>query len=217
VDVSRGALDDFLAATDLDDLADAYGALAESLPLDDKRISHVLASWTDVQAVANLLMYPTVIPDELRVAALLRGIRSEGYLRLAAASGIGHLDPGALATDERAALIDALLDAVATDAAVTANRAAVSLAPLLTTADAPLVVELLDHPAPTVRHNLEIALLALLDTRELTAIIDAAETSVAASARARLIEDGIDLNRPSAEQERLPLLSYLPNYADWPS
>ena len=86
-----------------DDLEELAGLAADYEPsaADEQAVGAVLAEWSDVQAVANLLMYPRLIPADKRVAALVRGLcDDEGYLRLAAAVGVGQLPPEDLDDDD---------------------------------------------------------------------------------------------------------------------
>lgn len=150
--MSSDLLDAFLGASDLDELAATYDVLPDRV--DPDRVAAVVAAWSPPQAVANLLMHPTVMPPERRVPAILRGLRDEGYARLAASVGVGRLAATDLTEDGRRALLDALLDVVATDAGPAGVRAAAEIGPLVRAPDLPLVEELAEHPVPEVRHNL---------------------------------------------------------------
>ena len=152
-------LDRFLRATDLDELAERL----DELPAPDAtgRATAVVEAWSDPQAVANLLMYPAVLPADHRVRALLRGLRSDGYLRLAAAVGVGDLDAGDLPDGVRRELLDALLDVVASDAGPAGVRAAAELGPLVHADELELLDDLAAHPVEAVRHNLTQAALGL--------------------------------------------------------
>jgi hypothetical protein len=145
-------IDVFLAATDLDDLSDARESVGA--PDVTGRAAAAVESWSDVQGVANLLMHPTVIPESLRVDALLRGLRGDGYLRLAAAVGVGELSADDVPDDVRRALVDALLDVVAGDAGPAGVRASAELGPLLHADEVELLEDLAAHPVDAVRHNL---------------------------------------------------------------
>ena len=150
-----------LAAADLDDLR----AAVEALPADTDtaRIGDVVDAWSDSQGLANVLMHPSVIPPSHRVPAVLRGLRSEGYLRLAASVGVGHLAPTDLTDDVRRELLDALLDVVATDAAEAGVRASAEVGPLLRADEVELLDDLAAHPVDAVRHNLRQAALGVTD------------------------------------------------------
>ena len=158
-------LDAFLTASDLDDLAAAYDALP-SVPDDSGRAASVVASWSDVQAVANLLMHPSVLPPERRVETLLRGLRAEGYLRLAAAVGVGGLGADELPDDLRREVLGALLDVIASDAGPAGVRASAEVGPLLRSDELELLDDLAAHPVDAVRHNLAQAALGITSPDE---------------------------------------------------
>lgn len=153
-------LDAFLTATDLDQLADAYDALAAG-PDRTGRSTAIIRSWSDPQAVANLLMYPQLLPDAERTDALLRGLRDDGYLRLAAAVGVGVLQADHLEDGVRRAVLDALLDLVAGDAGPAGIRAAAEIGPLIRAEEVDLLDDLDGHPVDATRHNLTQARLGL--------------------------------------------------------
>lgn len=159
--MSIDPIDALLAATDLDELM----ASVEALPADadTARVGGVVDAWTDAQGLANVLMHPFVIPSSHRVPAVLRGLRSEGYLRLAASVGVGHLPPADLTGDVRRELLDALLDVVATDAKEAGVRASAEVGPLLRADEVELIEELAAHPVDAVRHNLRQAALGITD------------------------------------------------------
>lgn len=155
-------VDRVLHSTDLDELADAVADL-DAVPDRTGRVAAVVADWADEQAVANLLLHPAVIPPEQRTDALLRGLRGNGYLRLAATVGVGHLSAGDLTEGVRRELVDALLDVVASDAKEAGVRASAELGPLLRAEDVELLDDLAAHPVDAVRHNLTQAALAVTD------------------------------------------------------
>lgn len=158
--MSDGTLAGLLACDDLDDLAAAYDSLA-SVPDDSGEATATIRAWTDVQGVANLLMCAPVLPAEIRTEAVLRGLHDDGYLRLAATVGVGQLDRADLSDDVRRALLDALLDVVASDAGPAGVRASAEIGPLLHADEVELLDDLAAHPVDAVRHNLEQAALGL--------------------------------------------------------
>jgi len=157
--VSADPIDTLLAATDLDDLM----AAVEALPADTDtaRIGGGVDAWSDPQGLANVLMYPSLIPSSQRVPAVLRGLRSEGYLRLAASVGVGHLPADELPDAVRRELLDALLDVIASDAGPAGVRASAEVGPLLHADEVELLEDLAAHPVDAVRHNLTQAGLGL--------------------------------------------------------
>ncbi|GAA4760637.1 hypothetical protein GCM10023350_53730 [Nocardioides endophyticus] len=164
--MSADPIDALLSTTDLDGLMTAVDALPADA--DTARIGGVVEAWADPQGVANVLMHPSVIPSSHRVAAVLRGLRSEGYLRLAATVGVGHLSPTELPDGVRRELLDALLDVVASDAGPAGVRASAEIGPLLLADEVELLDDLAAHPVDAVRHNLTQAGLGVTapDARE---------------------------------------------------
>jgi hypothetical protein len=81
------------------------------------------------------------------------------------------------------------------------------------------VIAVLGHPLSTVRMNLEDALLRTAGGPDLELLLDNRDVisaEVAATARAMLAADGVDLAHPATPDRRTAPLSYLPNYDDWP-
>lgn len=214
------SVDSLLVARDLDELRDAVEQVAGDglTAQDEASITAVLAAWTDVQAVANVLMYPTLMPAASRRDWLMRGLSADdGYLRLAAAVGVGQLPAAQWSEQDVEMLVTALLRLVQRDSDVTASRAALSLVPLARPTDAPELAALLAHPDHGVRRNLESTLFQSVGTQGLAAILDAGfldEQSTQAARRA-LEQDGIDLDEVPDDLARMPVLAYIPNYSDW--
>jgi hypothetical protein len=216
-------IQDFLAATDLDVLAEAYDELQRSddpLPDVEPIVAGLLTSWDQSQALANLLMYPLVIPPEWRLATIERALTDadHAYLRLAAVVGIQHLESADLPDAIRHRLIQTLLDLIASDSGVIAERASISVIGLLVTTDAPEIVEVLLHPSQLVRQNLTQALFRLTGPSGVAALLDEpgfVEPATQQRARQQLEDDGVDLSASMDDQRRPLILSYLPNYAEW--
>ena len=216
-------IQDFLAATDLDELAEAYDHIEQSgdpRPDVEPLVSGLLTSWHESQALANLLMYPLVIPPEWRVASIERALTdtAHAYLRLAAVVGISQLDPVDLPDTVRHRLTQTLLDVIASDASVIGERASISVIGLLMTTDAPEVVEVLLHPSQLVRQNLTQALFRLTGPSGVQALLDEpgfVEPATQLRVRRQLEDDGVDLTASMDDQRRPLILSYLPNYAEW--
>lgn len=211
-------LRDFLLSGDLDELPLAYEELAPLGADEQLAVNEVLAEWTDVQAVMNLLMYPLLLDDSTRRRWLLRGLSDpEPYLRLAAAVGVGQMLSSAWSDEDVALLVPALLRLVAEDGAVPASRAALSLVPLARPTDAPELAAMLGHRDRGVRRNLECALLRSVGTEGLAAIVSGGflDEETADAARHVLDADGVDLTRPAEEQRRMPSAAFIPNYRDW--
>lgn len=214
----------FLRAGELDSVAqlrtevdDAVRADAGSKP--DAVIREVIKTWTDRQAVANLLMHAGLIPADLRVSSLVRGLgeESDSYLQLAAAVGVG--EAGAISSADRTALVEGLLDLISSEAGPGAVRAAAEIGGLLDPTQAPDVVVLLRHPERAVRHNLTVALARIIGDRSLSDLLSdraALTAEDAVDATQSLISDGIDIDCPASDLRMLAALPYLPDLQDWP-
>jgi hypothetical protein len=215
---------DFLAASDLDDLADIAGRMT-ALDDDDRHaLSEVLANFGDgsisTQSISNLLMYPRLIPRESRAVMLLRGLLApaDSYLRLAAAAGAADLSGLDYQPQLRSAVVGALLDLVADNSGVVSSRAATSVGLFLHFEDAPEVVVLLEHPIRAVRRNLHNALLDLLGPEGFDDLLDDREVvslELAARVRDQLLVDGRS-ERPLSDLQRMLVFSWIPNFCDWP-
>lgn len=196
-----------IGAADLDDLHRAVRALDRLDEADVAGLRVVLAAWRDAQAIANLLMYPKLLPPELRAVALLRGLGGDPpYFALAAAVGLAALDAGGFTGEERLALRDRLLLALRGEPLI-AVRAAVALAGYVDGDDLARVVPELAHGDPRVVHNLLVAL-AEHSSLDVLDVAIAREPSFtpdrAAALRARL--------RPAPPDT--PVLPYLPSLRD---
>lgn len=213
------ALDTFFAATDLDLAAGAREALDADDAVTSVRAGAVIDAWSDRQAVANLLLYPGLIPESQRAGAIERALRGDdGYLTVAAGVGAGQLGRERLAEPERARLVEALLDLTSSVVGLPARRAAASLGSLAGVLDVPELLVMLCHPDPVVRQNIVCALrphLGVTSLAELLADRDEVDGDDAATATELLREDGIDLDAPADELRLLPVLDHLPNLADW--
>lgn len=157
--MSGDPVDDVLTASDLDTLQTAVEALPADA--DVTRIAGLVDAWSDRQALANVLLHPSLIPVSHRVPAVLRGLRTDGYLRIAATAGVGHLPAADVTDDVRRELLDALLDVVASDAGPAGVRAAAEVGPLIRADELELLDDLAAHPVDAVRHNLAQAALGI--------------------------------------------------------
>ena len=113
--VTASAVQAFLRTNELDSLVHLREGIDAAARNDaEPLIREVIARWNDRQALANLLMHAGLIPADLRVAALVRGLRAadEDYLRLAATVGVG--ETGNIDAAQRTALVESLLDVIST-------------------------------------------------------------------------------------------------------
>jgi hypothetical protein len=158
--VRDSVLSDFLHSVDLDALRAAREAL-ESVDEDDERaVTGVLAAQSDLQAVVNLLMYPEVAPDDVRIEALVQGLAApaDDYRALAAAVGVQHLaDLGGLSPEERDVLAPALLSLLTRADGLVADRAHIAVLSLTSGASPePLVRVALDGGALTAEQGVRV-------------------------------------------------------------
>ena len=197
---------------------------------DAEAIARVLDEWADEQAVANLLMHPALIGPEQRVDALRRGLAEHGrpYLALAATVGLQRLDSDEMDEADRAAFAERLMGIMARESREPlATRASVTLHGLLRVDQAARATRLLDHPDKTVRHNVLVALIAVVGPEDIGRFVDVAASHGLVSETAR--ESAHALLEP-LERRRgggplgpadvfasglgAPELSYIPNLRD---
>lgn len=212
----------FLSAWDLDDTAAAAAAVdaQQAQPL----FREVIGSWTDVQAVANLLLHPALLPSDVRVPALINALVADaGYLCLAAAVGCRTLSdrhvinsPNRVGRVRSNELVDALLPIIEVRHGMIARRAAIGLHGLVTTDRLQQVLEVFDHPDPEVRRAAAAALVRLCGGAGVLAVL--ADPEVVAPPRATavldtLAADGIELMGSSVGLA--PALDPLPNLRDF--
>ena len=211
----------FLRTEDLDDLLDALDDLGPLTPDDVQVVRAIIQEWRDEQAVSNLLIHSHLIPDDIRVASLVRGLDEEAqvYYILAAVVGIGGIDRTAISSADRTALRERLLGLISSDDSIVAERATVSLPVVLTSDDGPLVSRELAHPNETVRHNLLSWLLKEFDPESSPALLDLIDASGVSDdtkdESRRAIAEYVK-KRQSGTFNPLdgPLLSYIPNLRD---
>jgi hypothetical protein len=231
----NAALQAFLDARDLDTLADAHESLSTLDAADTAAVRRVLHQWRDPQAVANLLMYPLLIPDDARAAAVQRGLDDlqVPYLALAAVVGLREFDVESLPPGPRAAILARLLALVAADRGPLADRVSAFLAERLWHFDpsyGAAAMALLDHPSPTVRHNALVALVPVLGLNNLPAALtqavadgtlsapgQAAATRKLAQVTGFSAADADDGSADDLGSLSVPLLAYIPNLDDWPA
>src|SRR5918995_5143736 len=104
----------FLATEDLDDLLDVTEDLGALASEDENMMRTILLEWRDEQAVSNLLIHSSLIPADVRLSSLLRGLheQEQAYFVLAAVVGVQSLERAELAAADRIALRDRLLEIV---------------------------------------------------------------------------------------------------------
>lgn len=99
-----------LVAEDLDELLRARRNI-ESIDTEDTEVlREVIVHWENPQAVSNLLFHPDLIPEDLRLDALVKGLTEHQvvYYRLAAAVGFDKIDPASIFPQQRDLIVEQL-------------------------------------------------------------------------------------------------------------
>lgn len=171
-----------------------------------------------MQAVANLLFHPTLIPTPLRFAAIDRGLQSydEPYLALAAVVGLQQVRPDEVPEALRATWRELLLQMVRSRS-ILASRASVTLFTHLPAAHAGELLALYPVPDSTASRN--IIAYALSRFGDLTGEPFRARLPAALSEPQRLAfeqahDDFVSRNASAAKSGdvlKAPSLSYIPN------
>ncbi len=118
-------LEVFLAAEDLDEVLDAHRKIAILDEDDGTVVRTVLAQWRNPQAVSNLLMHPTLIPEDIRLAMLFHGMYEQKvtYYVLAAVIGFQSIDLGGIKNSDRQHVLSDLLAVMRDTTDILAQRA----------------------------------------------------------------------------------------------
>ncbi|MEM0942109.1 MAG: hypothetical protein AAF600_20440 [Bacteroidota bacterium] len=157
----------FLKNGELNDLANIIQKIPKASEKDEKAILHVLEDVTNLQARANLLMYPQLIPEKERYKILLDGLMEvkHTYFVLAALVGIECIPQSAFFEPLGLKIIDEIWRILHQYQGVIAERASTFIADTLWHVDhtiAPRVMQLLGHQSNIVQHNALVALIPLL-------------------------------------------------------
>jgi hypothetical protein len=204
----------FLAADDLDELAAAREEITEITRDDAHTLEAIVDAQTDRQALANLLMYPDVIPEHQRAGAMFDALSGDvsDYLTLAAAVGVGHVE---FDDDMRAQVAGRLLD-IARNAdeplSILAGRSFGAFADAL---DLQLCVERLGDFRPSERHNVLAGLLAVHDDIAIRkALSEARAFDLMSPYDTDDVERRLDEGADPDSLARLTLLTYIPNLSE---
>ena len=226
----QAALSSFLAAADLDELQAARQAIRTIDRQEAAALSGIVQAWSDTQAVANLLMYPEVMPAPHRLAALLHGLDEtvNEYLVLAAVVGLQRIPDDDLPDEARPQIAARLAHLIRTRDDVIASRASVTISHYADDIDPEALLALIAHADDAVRHNLLVALLTLIDLKDIERLLETNVASgvldqqAAARIREKFAQAGIDLQDAALNDEQLlgtalslPVLTYIPNYDEW--
>jgi hypothetical protein len=219
----------FLQETELDDLLTLAGQIDQLDDDDRAAVEAVVAQWSDQQAVANLLMYPHILPPGIRRETVLKGLHEpvKSYLTLAAV--VGLQDRCADFEADHDAIIERLTRITRTAPPVINNRASITLVECSRAADADDIVGIMSHPDNTVKHNILAALINTIGVAAIPPLIEAASADYRllndgkafAQAKLRELEPLLNADGELDESNRYntslnaPLLSYIPNLVDF--
>ncbi len=214
-------LQNVLTATDLDDLLAAVQQIRPT-DLDPGVIGGKIQAWEDEQAVANLLFYPFLIPEEFRPAAVRRALEEteQRYYTLAIIVGLQEFEPGQLPPEETRKIRDRLFHLIKSDSSIIAIRASTSFYNYVDESDAERMCELLDHPDDTVRHNVLAWLLLEVgdgDGNELAELLRRAQLSSNRREEAlQKVEQHAKITSESGFSDfDAPLWTFIPNLTEF--
>jgi hypothetical protein len=225
----KEALAIFLSTSDLNLLWKARNNISFVTQKDETEIIRILDKWANLQAVANLLMYPDLIPASKRADYVLAGLSETRciYLVLASVVGLEKANLTDWSPNMRSRAIHKLVSLTKSDIGVIAERASVFVAERLWQLDeveSSQIIELLEHPSRVVQYNALVALIPWIGLENIRQTIDeAVEQGKLSEAGKRATEEKLsnisgfadnnkidsrtfDLNQLSA-----PLLAYIPN------
>ncbi len=213
-------LEVFLAAEDLDEVLDAHRKIAILDEDDGTVVRTVFAQWRNPQAVSNLLMHPTLIPEDIRLAMLFHGMYEQKvtYYVLAAVIGFQSIDLGGIKNSDRQHVLSDLLAVMRDTTDILAQRASVSFTSFATPDDASQVFALIRHADQTVRHNIRAWLFRTFESEGAEALTVAGRQSgLTEEVQRQVIEEFADFltNPPDGFKSPLfPLYGYIPNLRD---
>ena len=140
-------------------------------------VREVLHDWQPQQAVANLLFHPRLIPPDIRVASILRGLTESDRsdLKLASTAGLQSMERSDIPPSDAAVIRDRLLELIEGDRSIISSRASVSIESWLDSVSAPAVCRLLNHPNATTGHNLLAWLIRHFEPAELVPLLETSE------------------------------------------
>jgi hypothetical protein len=148
--------DAFLKAEDLDDLLKLRGQIRELTDEEEKTALVVLESWSDQQAVANLLFHPSLIPSARREHFILKalGDLDNPYFVLAAVVNAGCLAGEKTSAKTCSEIKEHLLAYCQNYNDVIGQRASVSLRSFLSKTDLLALLPLLRVRNDVIRENI---------------------------------------------------------------
>jgi len=158
---------EFLKTKHIDVLNQSFTELSSLTERDHQLILKVLIEWKSEQAIANLLYYPRLIPEEKRYDILMQALQAEDtpYYMLAAVVGVQTLNRKQFNSALRTKFALQLMEIIKADADIIASRASVVIWDLLDERSFPLYLQL--HPVRSASANKNIMALALQKFKDL--------------------------------------------------
>ena len=146
----------FLKAEELDELLKLRGQIQILSAEEDRTVLAVIESWSDQQAVSNLLFHPSLIPAVSRERFVLKGLGDPNntYFVLAAVVGTGALAKEKISSETRSVIKQSLIAFWADCDDVVGERASVSLRAFLEKTDLPVMIPLFSVRNDIVRENI---------------------------------------------------------------
>jgi hypothetical protein len=146
----------FLREPEIDQLDQIFAQGLFDTEEGQMMLEALFASWTDIQAISNLLLYPTVLPLDRVFPFLQKGLEDTNhlYLNLAAIVGIGKLPRSFFPASEQEYLKTKLFHACQHPHPSISARASLSLTEYCEQEDISVICHLLPHAVPTSNHNL---------------------------------------------------------------
>jgi len=215
-------IDEFFKAQDLDDLLSIRREIQEVTEEDARKIVDVLDKWEDEQAVYNLLIHSSLIPEGHRIAAVDRALfsREQPYFVLAVVVGLPG--PGAEKTPDsyHEKWLTRLLELVKTEEGVLGSRTSVTIAGWLEERNYKRYLEV--YPASNETASKNIISFALskfgdLPRQEFNDLLE--EYQLDASIRDQFLGEydqyHAEIKEKGSSHRRWPLYSYIPNYVEF--
>lgn len=214
-------LDMFLETEELDDLLKVRSKLRSLNEKDMEKIRRILEKWENPQAVSNLLIHPSLIPEDIRVSYLLKGLeeRRNPYYILASIVGFQNIHAKGLSIEDIRKVKENLILTLKISSGVLSQRASVSIYKFLSSEDAPMMCELLSHPDGTTRHNILCSLIRNMNETDSESFILMANDSNIPEHRKKETVDKIQQYFMQKEKGKFSslntfLYTYVPNLKD---
>lgn len=155
----------FLEVDNLDELLAASKHLDDLSEEEQETVREVLRRWDGSLAVSNLLFYPNLMPEDIRMDSILRGLSEsvEPWYVLAAVVGLQSIAAEDVSESERSLILDKLMHIMEEYKGVLSSRASVSMSSFLRVGDAKRILRFLSHPNEATRWNVLAWLLRAYD------------------------------------------------------